>query len=442
MKIQLSEHFSYRKLLRFTFPTIIMMIFTSIYGVVDGIFVSNFAGKIPFAAVNFIMPFLMIFGAVGFMLGTGGSAIVAKTMGEGEQERANRYFSMIIYTAAAVSLLLTVIGEIALPTVAALLGAEDEMLTYCIQYGRIILITLTAFILQNVFQSFLVTAEQPTLGLILTVAAGLTNIVMDYLLVGVLHLGIAGAAIATCISQCIGGILPLLYFLLPNKSPLKLVCPSIDWRVLGKACGNGSSEMMTNLSMSLVNMLYNFQLMRLVGEDGIAAFGVIMYVNFIFISVFVGYAIGSAPIVGYHFGAKHAGELHGLLKKSLVLTTISGIVLTGLSLTLSMPLAKIFVGYDASLLILTVRGFRIYTLSFLFAGYNIFASSFFTALNNGWISALISFLRTCLFQIAAIFLLPLILDVDGIWAAIIAAELLGLCVSAACLIGNRKKYQY
>ena len=442
MNIQLSDHFTYRKLFRFTMPSVIMMIFTSIYGVVDGIFVSNFVGKTPFAALNFIMPFLMMFGGLGFMVGTGGSALVSKTLGEGDGQRANGLFSMLIWLSCGVSVLLAVLGTTFMRPVAHLLGARGEMLEYCVIYGRILMISLPAFILQNEFQSFLVTAERPKMGLAITVAAGVTNIVLDALLVAVLDLGLVGAAAATAISQIVGGMVPLVYFLMPNRCALKLARPCMDWKALFKTCTNGSSELMTHLSMSLVNMLYNIQLMRFAGEDGVSAYGVIMYVNFIFISVFLGYAIGSAPIVGYHFGAQNTAELKNLYRKSLWIMGVLSLALTGLAEMLAAPLAGIFVHYDAALMEMTRRAFMFYALSFLMTGINIFASSFFTALNDGLVSACISFLRTLVFQAASVLLLPLVLDLDGVWLSIVLAEGLALCVSVLCFARFKGKYQY
>lgn len=442
MRIQLSEHFTYGKLLRFTFPSVVMMIFTSIYGVVDGVFVSNFAGKTPFAAVNLIMPLLIITGAPGFMVGTGGSAIVAKTMGQGKPELANRYFSFLVCAAAVGGTAVGVLGFAFARPIASLLGAEGEMLEYCVLYARIILAANPFFILQNVFQSFFVTAEKPKLGLYVTVGAGLTNIVLDALLVGVFRWGVAGAALATILSQAVGGLTPIVYFLRENSSLLHLVRPRFDGRILWKTCTNGSSELMSNISGSIVSMLYNFQLLRLAGEDGVAAYGAIMYVNFIFLAIFIGYAIGSAPVVSYHYGAEHSDELHSLLVKSAVLTEAVGVVMAVLALLAAGPLAKIFVGYDQALYELTVQGFHLYAISYLLCGLNIFGSSFFTALNNGLASAVISFLRTLVFQCAAVLILPIFLKVDGIWLAITVAEALALAVTAVLLAKYRKEYRY
>ena len=446
MHISLSEHFSYRKLLRFTFPSVIMMIFTSVYGVVDGLCVSNFVGKTPFAAINLIWPFLMILGCAGFMIGTGGSALVSKTMGEGDPVRANRYFSLLVLFTVALGIAITIPGLFLIEPVAVLLGADEAMLPHCVTYGRILLLGQTAFMLQGVFQSFLVTAERPTLGLWVTVGAGVTNMVLDVLFIAVLDWGLVGAAAATVTSQAVGGIIPLIYFLLPNKSPLRIIRPRMAFveclRTVGRVCINGSSELMTNISMSVVSMLYNYQLMTMAGEDGIAAYGVMMYVGFVFVAVFIGFAIGSAPIVGFHYGAGNHGELKSLLRKSVILTSLSGVCMLCLSAALSTPLSGVFVGYDEALYELTRRGFLLYSFSFLFAGFGILGSSFFTALGNGVVSATISFLRTLVFQVAAVLILPLLWGVDGIWLSVTAAELLATAVTFLFLFGMRKKYRY
>lgn len=442
MNIQLSEHFTYGKLLKFTFPSIIMMVFTSIYGVVDGVFVSNFVGSESFAAVNLIMPFLMILGAIGFMLGTGGSALVAFILGTGDGQKANRVFSLMVYVLIVLGGIFMVGGILFMEPMARLLGADEAMLPVCVRYGRIVMLGLIPFMLQNTFQSFLVTAERPHFGLYITIAAGVTNMALDALFVGVFRWGVAGAAAATVISQIVGGVIPFVYFICPNKSKLRLGKTKMDFRMLGKAAANGSSEFMTNVSMSLVNMLYNWQLMRLIGAQGVAVFGIIMYVSFIFAAIFIGYSMGSAPVIGFHYGAGNKEELKGLFRKSLWILLVFSVVLTGLAMILAKPLAMIFVAYDAELLELTKRALTIYSLSFLMSGFNIFASSFFTALNDGLTSALISFGRTLMFQVASVLLLPLIFDVDGIWAAVILAEGLALILSAVCVIRNRKKYGY
>ena len=442
MRIQLSDHFTYSKLLRFTLPSMIMMVFTSIYGVVDGVFVSNFVGKTPFAALNLIYPYLMILGAVGFMIGTGGSAVVSMTLGRGDKALANRYFSLMVYAAAIGGAVVSLLAMLALPWVAARLGAEGQMLEDCILYGRIILAFNPCFMLQNVFQSFFVTAEKPKLGLYVTVGAGLTNMVLDALLVGVFPLGLAGAALATGISQAVGALVPIFYFARKNDSILRLGSTGFYGAVLLNTFANGSSELMTNVSLSLVNILFNFQLMSLAGEDGVAAYGVIMYVSFIFAAISIGYAVGSAPVVGFHYGAENSGELKSLLGKSVRLTAGAGIAMAVLAAVLSAPLSKIFVSYDQELLEMTVRGFRVYAFSFLFVSFNIFASSFFTALGNGGVSALISALRTLVFQCVGVLILPILLELDGVWLAVVAAEAAACAVSVLALVLNRKVYRY
>lgn len=442
MNIQLSDHFSYRKLMRFTFPSILMLIFTSIYGVVDGFFVSNYVGKTPFAALNFIMPFLMILGAVGFMFGTGGSALIAKTMGEGKQEEASQIFSLFIYVTAILGVVLAVLGILFIGPIAAALGAEGELLRLCIVYGRVCLLALPALMLQYEFQSFFSTAEKPQMGLIITILAGVTNIVLDALFIAVLNGGLVAAAAATVCGQLVGGIIPVFYFARKNPSPLRLTRTAFDKSALWKACTNGSSELMSNISMSVVSMLYNAQLMKYAGENGVAAYGVLMYVNLIFLAAFIGYSVGAAPIISYHFGAGHRSELSSLLKKSLRIIFFFSVSMLALSQILAKPLSHIFVGYDPSLLTLTLRGFQIFSFSFLFAGAAIFGSAFFTTLNNGLVSALISFLRTLLFQVAAVLIFPLIWQIDGIWMSVAAAEFLAAAVTALFILAMRKKYQY
>ncbi|MCI9038379.1 MAG: MATE family efflux transporter [Clostridia bacterium] len=441
MNIQLSEHFTYKKLIQFTIPTIIMMIFTSIYGVVDGLFVSNCVGADAFAGVNLIMPALMILGSIGFMIGTGGSALVSKTIGEGNKEKANRYFSMLLYVVTIIGFIFTVIGLIVMEPVAKLLGAEGNLVEICVTYGRTLIIALIPFMLQNCFQSFLIVAEKPRMGLIISIITGVLNMILDFLFIYVFKMGVFGAAVATGISQLIGGIVPLIYFIKKSET-LKLVKTKFELKPILQACANGSSEMVTNISMSLVNMLYNLQLMKYAGSDGVVAYGIIMYVSFIFSGTYMGYSIGSAPIVGYHYGAENKEELKSLLKKSLKLLTVTSIVMTVIGELLAKPLAGIFVSYDANLLDMTTNAIRIFSISYLISGINIFESSFFTALNNGVVSAAISFLRTLLFQIAMIFILPLIWGLNGIWIAVVFAEVLALIVSIAFLVVNRKKYQY
>ena len=440
--IRLSDHFSYSKLLRFTLPSIVMMVFTSIYGVVDGLFVSNFVGKTAFASVNLVMPFVMILGGMGFMIGTGGTALVSKILGEGDPDTANRTFSMMVLFTLALGIVLSAGGIIFMRPVSRFLGATDAMMDDCVLYGRIITGFTFAFMLQNVFQSFFIAAEKPKLGLKVTVAAGLTNMVLDALFIAVFKWGVAGAAIATGLSQCVGGVLPLVYFLCPNSSLLRLSPTRLRLRPILAACGNGSSELMSNISSSLVSMLYNFQLMRLAGEDGVSAYGVLMYVQFIFISIYIGYSIGCAPVVSYHFGAQNHGELKNLLGKSVLLMGGTGVALTALAMALADPLSRLFVGYDAGLFALTSHAFRLFAWSFLLAGFNIYTSGFFTALNNGGVSAAISFLRTLVSQSASVLILPIFFDVDGIWWAITVAEVFAFLISVLFLLAKRGKYHY
>lgn len=445
MKIQLSDHFTYRRLLRFTVPSIAMMIFTSIYGVVDGFFVSNFAGKTPFAAVNLIYPFLMIVGTIGFMFGTGGSAIVAMTFGEGKKEKANSYFSLFVYVSFILGIIFAVLSFIFIRPIAVLLGAESpELLENCVIYGRVILAALPFYILQVLFQSFFVTAEKPNLGLIMSLVSGFTNIIFDAILVIALpqEYKLIGAAIATAMSQVVGGVVPLIFFLRENSSILRLGKTSFDGKAILKACTNGSSEFMSNVAMSIVSMLYNIQLLNYAGENGVAAYGVMMYVSMIFSSAFIGYSIGSAPIVSYHYGSQNYTELKGLRKKSLTIIACFAVCMVVAAELLANPLARIFVGYDAELLELTISGFRVFALAFAFMGFAIYGSGFFTALNDGLTSALISFLRTLVFQVAAVLLLPRIWGIDGVWVSIVAAEFMAFVLTVGFLVAKRKKYHY
>lgn len=440
--IQLSDHFDYKTLLKFVLPSIVMMVFTSIYGVVDGLFVSNFVGKDAFAAINLIMPLNLVFGGIGFMLGTGGSALIARTLGEKKTEKANRYFTMMICITIIIGVILTVVGILIMEPVSIWLGADKAMLPNCILYGRIMMAFIVAFMLQNALQSFLITAEKPNLGLSTTIVAGITNMILDALFIVVFKWGVAGAAIATGISQCVGGILPLIYFLCPNHSLLHLTKTKLEARPIIKACLNGASEMVSSVTSAAIGIIYNFQLLNYAGSNGVASYGVLMYVQFIFSAIFIGYSMGSAPIISYHFGANNKDELKSLLRKSLFLMGIIGLSMIIVAQLLAVPLSNIFVGYDQTLYNMTVYALRISSISFIIVGFNVFASAFFTALNNGSVSAAISFLRTFIFKLAAILLLPALLGLNGIWWADVTAEVFAFIISFIFLINRRKQYQY
>ncbi len=441
-KISLSDHFTFKKLIRFTFAPIVMMIFTSIYGVVDGYFVSNYVGKTPFAALNLIWPFIMVLGSIGFMFGTGGSALVAKTMGEGNSKKANEQFSFIVYVSIVLSVVFALISFVLMRPISVLLGAQGQLLDNCVVYGRILCLSVPFFVLQFEFQSFFVTAEKPKLGLYMTLVCGIANMILDWLFIAVFDLGLAGAAGATAISQFLGGVYPLVYFIRKNTSLLKLSKTRFNLWVLSRTCTNGMSELLSNISMSLVSMLYNAQLMNYIGEDGVAAYGVLMYVNLIFLSVFIGYCIGTAPIVSYNYGAQNHTELQSIFKKSITILCVSSIAMFALALILAKPLSVIFVGYDKNLLELTTKAFVYFSFSFLFASIPMYASAFFTALNNGLISATVSVLRTVVFQIAFVLILPLFLSVDGIWISLACAELCALIVAVIMLAIHKRKYRY
>lgn len=442
MNIQLSDHFSYSKLFKFVLPSICMMVFTSIYSVVDGFFVSNYVGKTPFAALNLIYPLVQIIASLGFMLGAGGSAIVGKTLGEGDNEKANKYFSMLVIATTVIAIVASAITIPFLKPLSVLMGADESMVEHCVTYATILLIGMLPFMLQNLFQSLMITAQKPHLGFVITVFAGCTNMFLDYLMVGVMRLGLAGAAWATVISEIVGGIIPLIYFLMTNSSLLRICKTKFYGKVFFGACVNGSSELVSNISASIVAILYNKKLMEYAGQNGVSAYGVFMYVSFVFLAIFIGYAIGSAPIVSYHYGAKNYDELNNLFRKGITVNAIFGIIMLCLGEITAVPLGKLFVGYDAELLEMTCRCFYIGSVCYLFAGTNIFASSFFTALNNGIVSAIISFMRTLVFQVSTVLLLPLVWKLDGVWMSITAADILAFCVTLFFLIKLRKKYHY
>lgn len=442
MNIQLSDHFSYSKLFKFVLPSICMMVFTSIYSVVDGFFVSNYVGKTPFAALNLIYPLVQIIASLGFMLGAGGSAIVGKTLGEGDNEKANKYFSMLVIATTVIAIVASAVTIPFLKPLSVLMGADESMVEHCVTYATILLIGMLPFMLQNLFQALMITAQKPHLGFVITVFAGCTNMFLDYLMVGVMRLGLAGAAWATVISEIVGGIIPLIYFLMPNSSLLLIGKTKFYGKVFFGACVNGSSELVSNISASIVAILYNKKLMEYAGQNGVSAYGVFMYVSFVFLAIFIGYAIGSAPIVSYHYGAKNYDELNNLFRKGITVNAIFGIIMLCLGEITAVPLGKLFVGYDAELLEMTCRCFYIGSVCYLFAGTNIFASSFFTALNNGIVSAIISFMRTLVFQVSTVLLLPLVWKLDGVWMSITAADILAFCVTLFFLIKLRKKYHY
>lgn len=440
--IQLSDHFTYGRLLRFTSASIIMMIITSIYSVIDGFFVSNFAGKSAFAAVNFVMPILMILGCMGSMFGTGGSALIAKTIGEGKKKKANEIFSLIVYTTLICSVILGILGILFLRPLVTMIGAKGLLLEDSVLYGTIILAALPFYMIQFEFQSLFVTAEKPKLGLYITILSGVMNIILDALFVAVFKWGLVGAAAATALSQTIGGVVALIYFVRPNSSLLRLVKCPFDGKALVRTCTNGSSELMNNISISLVSMLYNLQLMKYAGEDGISAYGVLMYVSFVFQAIFIGYVIGVSPVISYHYGANNHKELKNLLKRSLILVGGFSILMFNIGEVLGRPFATLFVGYDAQLLEMTALAFKIFSFSFFFSGFAILGSAFFTALNDGLTSALISFLRTLVFQIGAVLILPLLWGIEGIWLSIVVAEVMAVLVTLIFLIAKRKKYHY
>ena len=441
-RLHLSEHFTYGKLLRFTLPSIVMNIFSSVYIIADGYFVANFAGKTEFAAVNLIMPFLNILGTIGYMFGVGGSALIAKTLGEKKQEQANRLFSLIVLVSAGLAVLMMAAGFVFMPQIAGLLGAEGSLLEYGVLYGRIFILALPSWIWVYEFQLFFVTAEKPSLGLAVTICAGLCNVVLDALFIICFQWGIAGAAAASALTQIVGGVFPLIYFGRRNDSLLRLVKPVWDGGAVVKCCTNGSSEFMAEAAVSFVGIFYNIQLLKYAGEDGVVIYGLLMYVSLIFTAIFVGYSNGIGPVFSYHYGAQDHGELKSLLKRSLTIIGVTSVMMFVLSEGIAHPFSALFLRDAVDLLPDAVHAFRIISVAYLFTGMAVFGSAFFTALNNGQTSALISFLRTFVFELGAVLLLPALLGVDGIWYSVVFAELMAAATGSIFMFALRRKYHY
>lgn len=441
-EIQLSDHFDYKRLIRFILAPICTMIFTSLYTIVDGFFVSNYVGATAFASLNLVMPYIMMVAAVGFMFGAGGSALVSLQLGIDEKQKAREYFSLIVYTLIGIGIILAGVSIWLAPDISRVLGASEAMMPFCVLYLRISMLGIVFFMLQNLFQSFLITAEKPHLGFVITLMAGCINMMLDWLFVGMLGLGLAGAAWATIISQMIGGIVPFVYFLLPTSGTLRLTRTGFEIKVITKACGNGASEFLSNVSASIVGFLFNLQLIHYAGENGVSAYGVIMYVSFIFVAIYIGYSMGVAPIISFNYGAQNKKELQNLFKKSVIIICITNAAMAASAELLAKPLVKLFVGYEPELFDLTVRGMRIYSVAFLIMGFNIFASAFFTALNNGAISAILSVSRTLVLQIIMIYLLPVLFGIDGLWAVVIAVEGIGMVLTVFFILTNRRRYGY
>ncbi|MBR3146834.1 MAG: MATE family efflux transporter [Eubacterium sp.] len=442
MRIKLSDHFDYKRLLRYSVSAICMMLFTSIYAIVDGFFVSNYCGKTPFAALNLIYPVIMLISTVGFMVGTGGSAVVARTLGEGDNKRAQRYFSMFVYAAIVLGITLTVLAQIFLPQISRLLGAEGKIFEDTLIYARVVLLSTPMLVLQVMFQTFFNTAEKPKLGFLITVISGGANIVLDFIFVGALGYGLAGAAWATVVSEYLGGAIPLIYFFMPNDSLLRMTKTTFEPRVFVHACWNGLSEFMGNVSASIVSILYNIQLLKYAGENGVSAFGVVMYVYLLFSAVMVGYGMATSPIIGFHYGARNMEEVSNVIRRNIVVMAVAGVLMFGAAELLSDAVARLFVSYDDDLMVMTRTAFRVTSITYLVYGYNVCGSSFFTALGNGTLSALIEASRLLIFQIIFLYTLPVIFGLSGIWYTLVASDVAAVGVTAAFLIIYRKKYGY
>lgn len=444
MKIELSGHYSYSRILKTCIPSVLMILTTSVYSIVDGLFVSNFAGTTSFAALNIIWPAIATVAAFGLMFGTGGSALVAMVIGQDDRDRANGIFTMLIRAMLILGAVCGTLLFIFMRPVSIWLGADEAMLPDCIRYGRILVCAMPAFMSQMAFNSFFMTAEKPQLGTLLTVICGITNIAFDALFIVVFGWGLTGAAIATVLGMAVGGIYPLYYFSSKkrNTTKLKFVKADTDWHCIVRCCSNGLSEYVGNIALNIVSMCYNLQLMKLIGQDGVAVYGILMYIGYVYASVYIGYNIAVSPIVSFNYGAQNHDELKSLLRKSIVILLVAGTILTGLSEILSSPMAGIFVGYDPGLKALTARAIRIYMISFMICGLNMFVSAWFTALNNGIVSACAAFARTLVFEMGAIFILPLLLGLDGVWLAVDVADMLALVLAVILLSTFRKRYNY
>ena len=443
----LSDHFTYRKIFRMTIAPILMMIFTSLYVVVDGLFIANFVGKDAYAGENLIFPIIMIIGGIGFMFGTGGSALSAKLLGEGKKEEANQVFSMLLVFTFLVGIIVSIGGYFLVETFAHGMAsitedATDEMVKEAITYGKILIIGQAIFMLQNYFQSFLLVDERSRLGFIATLCAGIGNIILDFLFIVVFKLGVAGAALGTISGYFVGAIIPFIHFIKNKNGLIEFKLTRFKARPILKSCFNGSSEFVNNISSSIVGIVFNIQLLKFMGQNGVAAYGTIAYVSFLFVSIFIGYSIGMAPVISFNYGAENHDELKNVLRKSLIIIFIMELFMVLISFTCARPLAMLFSSGNNDLEELTINALRICSLAFIFTGIGIFTSSFFTALNNGALSALNAFMRTLVFQIAFILLLPLIFGASGIWWAIIFADCAAFILAIACLIWKRKQYHY
>ena len=446
--IHLSDHFTYKKILRFTIYPILMMLITSIYWIVDGFFISNYVGPSAFAGVNLIFPVVMIVACIGFMFGSGGAALVSKKLGEGDSDGANKTFSLITYVTLGTGLILSLIFFFLVRPIAMgfasinQVEASEAMIDSAEVYGRIMVGGVFLYIMQGYFHSFFSVNEKSSLGFLFTLISGLTNMLLDYLLIGVFRAGVVGAACASLSGMFISAVGPFLYFRFGKNNLIKLGKPRWNLNEITQSIANGSSEFVSNVSGSIVTIVFNVQLLKYIGEVGVSAYGIIGYVCFVFFAIFIGYSIGIAPVIGYNYGAKNPVELTNVLRKSFVIISVSGVAMTLLSAGLADPITRIFSAGVGELHTLGVRAMRIFSICYLMAGFSMFGSSFFTALNNGLISALISFCRTLVFQLGSVFVLPLIVGVDGIWFSIIVAEFLSMVMTIIFISARRRKYGY
>lgn len=418
------------------------MVFMSLYTMVDGVFVSRFAGTAALSAVNIVYPMVSVVVAVGVMLATGGSAIIAKRMGEGKPEQARQNFSYLILAGVLIAVGMAALALVFLKPLLHLLGARGALFELCYAYALPLVFFIPSGILQMLFQTLLVTAGRPMLGLTVTVLGGVANIVLDYLFIVPLQMGIAGAAIATGIGFSIPAVFGLLYFALRRSGPLCFVRPKGGGKMLLRCCANGSSEMVTNMSTAVTTFLFNLLMMRYAGEDGVASITIVLYTQYLMTAVYMGYATGTAPVFSFHHGSRNGEQLRRLFRISMGFIALCSVATFALALVFAKQVVVIFTPAGSPVFEMALYGFRLFSGSFLFAGVGIFASAMFTAFSDGKVSAAISFLRTFAFIVLALLLLPLAMGLDGVWLAVPLAEVLGFGVSLFFLYRKKKRYCY
>lgn len=441
MTNSIAQKFNVFTLLKFAFPTMVMMVFMSLYTIVDGIFVSRLVGSNALSAVNIVYPVISLLIACGIMLSTGGSAIVARQMGEKREQEARENFSMLAVVSVLTGIVILVLGLMFLEPICRILGGTPVLLEDCKIYLGVLLGFGPLTMLQMLFQTFFVTAGKPGLGLGLTLTGGVVNMVLDYVFMGPMQMGVLGAALATGLGQAIMAVAGVVYFL-KVKGNLYFVKPVFRGNILLQSCGNGSSEMVSNLSTAVVTFLFNITMLKLAGEDGVAAITIVLYGQFLFTALYLGFSMGVAPVVSFNYGNQNHAQLKRIYKICIGFILGSSVFILGIALLFSEPIVGIFTGEENHTYELAVEGFFQFSFNYLFAGINIFASALFTSLSNGKISAIISFCRTFVFITVSIVLLPRVMGITGVWLSVPLAELVTLFISITYLKGQKEVYHY